>query len=69
VLDLSATAPHVIHMKDRRTKRDWRASLTPAERKRIAAVERDLVAAETKLILLRAERNRIQNRATARAGK
>lgn len=69
MLDFSATAPHVIHMKDRRSKRDWRASLTPAERKRIAVVERELAATETKLILLRAERNRIQNRATVRAGK
>lgn len=55
-------------MKDRRTKRDWRAALTAPEKKRLATVERELNAIETKLILLRAERNRIQNRATVRAG-
>lgn len=69
MLDFKAEHPHVIHMRDRRTKRDWRANLTAAEKKRIAVVERELKETETRLVLLRAERNRIQNRATVRAGK
>lgn len=69
MLDFKAEHPHVIHMSDRRTKRDWRANLTATEKKRIAVVERELKETETRLVLLRAERNRIQNRATVRAGK
>lgn len=56
-------------MSDKRTKRDWRAYLTPAEKKRLAAVEREIEVLETKITLAKAERNRVQNRATVRHGK
>ena len=69
MLDLVPTQPHVVHMKDRRTTRDWRAKLTAPEKKRLAAIEKELATLDTKNLVLRAERNRIQNRATVRAGK
>jgi hypothetical protein len=56
-------------MKDRRTTRDWRARLTGPEKKRLAAIEKELATLDAKNLVLRAERNRIQNRATVRAGK
>lgn len=49
--------------------RDWKSKLTAVEKKRLADVEREMNSLETKIVLLRAERNKIQNRATVRAGK
>lgn len=69
MLDLPAPQAHVNYMSDLRTKRDWRACLTPAERKRLATIEAKLADMKTKTADLRAERDRIQNRATVRAGK
>lgn len=69
MLDLRSPHSHVIHMKDGRTTRDWRAKLTLPEKKRLAAIEKELAALDAKNLVLRAERNRIQNRATVRAGK
>lgn len=43
--------------------------MTPEERKQHAALERDIAKLEKQIMALRAERNRIQNRATVRAGK
>jgi hypothetical protein len=56
-------------MSDKRTTREWRAHLTPAEKKRLSVIETRLAAMKTKTADLRAERDRIQNRATVRAGK
>jgi hypothetical protein len=56
-------------MSDKRTKRNWRAYLTPEEKKQLAAVEREIEVLEAKIMLAKAKRNRTQNRATVRAGK
>jgi hypothetical protein len=69
VLDIPAPVAHVIHMSDKRTKRNWRAFLTPEEKKQLAAIERKIEALEAKLMLAKAKRNRVQNRSTVRAGK
>lgn len=69
MLDADSPRAHDNHMSEKRTKRDWRACLTPAERKRLATLERELTKLDSKVMLLRAERTRIQNRATVRAGK
>lgn len=67
MLDTIGANAHINHMS--RPRRDWKAKLTAAEKKRLASIEREMDALETKLVLLRSERNRIQNRATVRAGK
>jgi hypothetical protein len=67
VLDDIMLQAHTNHMS--RSKRDWKGHLSAAEKKRLGVIEREIAALETKLVLLRAERNRIQNRATVRAGK
>ena len=48
--------------------RDWRAHLTPEEKREIARLERIIAKAEKMAELPRLRRNRIQNRATVRAG-
>lgn len=54
----------------RRTNgRNWRRYLTPQERQEISELERIIARAERMAIFPRARRARIQNRATARAGK
>lgn len=68
MLDQPPGFAHINHMS-RRTTRDWKAHLTAAEKKRLAVIDREMDALETKIVLLRAERTRIQNRATVRAGK
>lgn len=69
MLDAESPDAHVIHMSDLRSKRNWRSSLTALEKKRLSVIERDLAKLDKQLVLLRADRNRIQNRATVRAGK
>lgn len=69
VLDVGSEEAHVIHMSDRRTKRDWRSFLTADEKKQLAAIEREIEVLKTKVTLKTVKRNRIQNRATVRAGK
>jgi len=69
VLDVGLAQAHVISMSDKRTTREWRAYLTAAEAKRLATIEKKIAEMKTKTADLRAERDRIQNRATVRAGK
>lgn len=48
--------------------RDWRAHLTPSEKKELAQLEKIIAQAEAMAELPRLRRQRIQNRATVRAG-
>lgn len=56
-------------MKRVRIDRDWRPHLTPEERKEHAALEREIAKIEKRVLALRNERKKIQNRATQRVGK
>jgi hypothetical protein len=69
VLDAMCQRAHINHMSDKRTTRDWRKYLTADEKAELAAVEREIEALKTKVTLKTVKRNRIQNRATVRAGK
>ena len=59
-------------MTDMRTKRpngrDWRSHLTGEERKELRRLEKLIAKAEAMAVMPRLLRNKIQNRATARAG-
>jgi hypothetical protein len=50
-----------------RTKRDWRAHLTEAERDQLARIERAIAEADNLIAPLKWKRHKIQNRATTRA--
>jgi hypothetical protein len=50
------------------TSRDWRAHLTPEEKRELARLEKVIAQAEAMAELPRLRRQRIQNRATVRAG-
>jgi hypothetical protein len=71
-IDLSSSEVHVNHMSDlRRAKtnaRDWRAYLTPEEKRELARLDKIIAKAEAMAELPRLRRGRIQNRATVRAG-
>lgn len=54
-------------LRKERTTRDWKAHLTPSERKRLTEIDRQLKKLDGLVGLLRAERRKIQNRATVRA--
>lgn len=60
---------HTNRMKRVRVDRDWRPHMTPEERKEHAALEREIAKIEKKVLALRNERKKIQNRATQRVGK
>lgn len=64
---------HVVHMTDLRTQkpngRDWRAHLTPEEKRELARLEKIIAQAEKMAELPRTQRQKIQNRATVRAGR
>lgn len=52
-----------------REKRNWRAALTDAERAELEPIEREIAEKREQLSWLCWQMHRIQNRATARAGK
>lgn len=51
------------------TKRNWKKHLTDNERKELFQLEKKLDALAIKTLILRNLRTKIQNRASARAGK
>lgn len=63
---------HVVHMTDlrhtKRNARDWRACLTTEEKRELARLDKIIAKAEEMALVPRLLRNKIQNRATVRAG-
>ena len=55
--------------KSRPNKRNWERHLTSAERRELADLDRQIKTLDEQSTNLRGRRQRIQNRATARAGK
>lgn len=53
----------------KRSQRDWRAYLTPEERKRVGEIDRELAKMQKRAGPLKYERHTIQNRASVRAGQ
>lgn len=72
-MDISTEKAHDNHMSDLRTQkrnsRDWRAFLTPEEKREVARLDKIIAKAERMAELPRWRRQKIQNRATVRAGK
>lgn len=67
MLELAGRTRHKYHMTKKRPKRDWKAHLTATERKQFDALNRSIEQMDARMLALRAERNRIQNRASTRA--
>jgi len=72
-LDGGASIVHMKLMSDLRTKksngRDWRKFLTAEETAELRELDRIIAKAENMAELPRLKRNKIQNRASVRAGK
>jgi len=51
------------------TKRNWKKYLTTSEQKELIRLERQLASLAVKILVPKNLRTKIQNRATARAGK
>lgn len=72
MLDADSHAAHGNHMSDLRSRkpgRDWRSFLTPEEKREIARLEKEIAKAVEAADTARRKRQKIQNRATVRAGK
>jgi hypothetical protein len=68
---LSFCGVHIFHVSDLRksrpNKRNWESHLTSDERREIAELEKKIRKLDQQSSILRGRRQRIQNRATARA--